>query len=74
MTTMPSSVTTRVLRAGCTAAIAATLAGCTLDATNPGPIQAAALDNPGALNSLVAGAGRDLSEACLLYTSPSPRD
>ncbi|MBK6487333.1 MAG: RagB/SusD family nutrient uptake outer membrane protein [Gemmatimonadetes bacterium] len=71
MTTMPSSVTTRVLRAGCTAAIAATLAGCTLDATNPGPIQAAALDNPGALNSLVAGAGRDLSEALnwVSYTS-----
>ncbi|MCC6770964.1 MAG: RagB/SusD family nutrient uptake outer membrane protein [Gemmatimonadaceae bacterium] len=68
---MPSSVTTRVLRAGCTAAIAATLAGCTLDATNPGPIQAAALDNAGALNSLVSGAGRDLSEALnwVSYTS-----
>lgn len=63
MTMTQSSVSTRALRAGCAAAIAAVLTGCTLDATNPGPIQAAALDNAGALNALVAGAGRDVSEA-----------
>ena len=39
------------------------ITSCTLDATNPGPIQAAALDAPSALNALVSGAGRDLSEA-----------
>ena len=36
---------------------------CTLEATNPGPIRADALTSPAALNSLVAGAGRDLAEA-----------
>jgi hypothetical protein len=37
----------RVVRAGLMASLAATLAGCTLDATNPGPIQADQLDRPG---------------------------
>ncbi len=41
----------------------AAISACTLEATNPGPIQADALNTPGALNSIVAGAGRDLSEA-----------
>ena len=44
------------------------LSACALEATNPGPIQADALNAPSALNSLVAGAGRDLSEA-LNYTA-----
>lgn len=53
----------RVLRAGLAASLAATLAGCTLDATNPGPIQADQLNNVGALSALVNGAGRDVAEA-----------
>jgi hypothetical protein len=53
----------RVVRAGLMASLAATLAGCTLDATNPGPIQADQLDNVGALSALVNGAGRDIAEA-----------
>jgi hypothetical protein len=44
------------------------LSACTLEATNPGPIQADALNAPSALNSIVAGAGRDLAEA-LNWTS-----
>ncbi len=39
------------------------VSACTLEATNPGPIQADALNTPGALNSIVSGAGRDLAEA-----------
>ncbi len=39
------------------------ISACTLEATNPGPIQADALNTPGALNSIVSGAGRDLAEA-----------
>ena len=46
----------------------ALLGACELKATNPGPIQADALNAPSALNSLVAGAGRDLAEA-LNWTS-----
>ncbi|WP_373060173.1 RagB/SusD family nutrient uptake outer membrane protein [Gemmatimonas sp.] len=43
--------------------VLAALSGCALDAVNPGPIRAEALNNPSALSSLVNGAGRDLSEA-----------
>jgi hypothetical protein len=53
-------------RVGTCAVSLALLAGlnaCALDALNPGPIQASALDNVGALNSIVSGSGRDLSEA-----------
>ena len=39
------------------------LSGCALDATNPGPIRAEALNSPSALSSLVNGSGRDLAEA-----------
>ena len=39
------------------------LAGCQLDVTNPGPIQAEALDDAKALTAVVNGAGRDLAEA-----------
>ncbi len=63
MTTTNSSAMSRALRSGLTVATAAALAGCTLDAVNPGPIQADALNNVGALSALVNGAGRDLSEA-----------
>lgn len=63
MTMTNSSAIARTLRAAITLAGAATFAGCTLDAVNPGPIQADALNNAGALSALVNGAGRDLSEA-----------
>lgn len=43
-------------------------AGCDLKVTNPGPIQAAFLDNSAALTAIVNGSGRDLSEA-LNYTA-----
>lgn len=38
------------------------LTACELDVNNPGPIQADALDQRGALTSVVNGAGRDLAE------------
>lgn len=68
MTMMHSSALTRLARTGLLATVVATAAGCTLEATNPGPIQATALDNVGALSALVNGSGRDLSEA-LNWTS-----
>ena len=40
-----------------------TLSACELKVTNPGPIQADALDDTKALTSVVNGAGRDLAEA-----------
>jgi len=36
---------------------------CELDVSNPGPIQAVALEDPKALTAVVNGAGRDLAEA-----------
>jgi hypothetical protein len=63
MTMTHSSALIRATRASLLALVAAVASGCTLEATNPGPIQAAALDNAGALGALVSGAGRDLSEA-----------
>ncbi len=61
MTSMTNSST--ITRAAAALALSAVLGGCTLDATNPGPIQADQLNNVGALSSLVNGAGRDLAEA-----------
>ena len=52
-----------VIRVVTPLALLALLASCALDATNPGPIQAEALNAPSALGSIVSGAGRDLSEA-----------
>lgn len=46
----------------------ALVAGCDLKVTNPGPVQAAFLNNPAALTAIVNGAGRDLGEA-LNYTA-----
>jgi hypothetical protein len=57
-----------VARAAAALVLSTALAGCTLDATNPGPIQADQLNNAGALSALINGAGRDLSEA-LNWTS-----
>ncbi|WP_373060147.1 RagB/SusD family nutrient uptake outer membrane protein [Gemmatimonas sp.] len=58
----------RVLRAVAPLCVIAALPGCALDAVNPGPIRAEALNSPTALSSLVNGTGRDLSEA-LNWTS-----
>ncbi len=58
----------RVLRVAAPLCLLAGLSGCALDAVNPGPIRAEALNSPSALPSLVSGAGRDLAEA-LNWTS-----
>jgi len=61
MTLMTNSST--MTRAIATLSIAALLGGCSLDAVNPGPIQADQLNNTSALSALINGTGRDLSEA-----------
>ena len=58
----------RVLRVAAPLCLLAGLSGCALDAVNPGPIRAEALNSPSALPSLVSGSGRDLAEA-LNWTS-----
>ena len=63
-TTMPR----RVLRVAAPLGVLLALSGCALDAVNPGPIRAEALNTPSALASLVNGSGRDLAEA-LNWTS-----
>ena len=45
------------------AALIAALSACELEVSNPGPVQADALEDPKALTSVVNGAGRDLAEA-----------
>jgi hypothetical protein len=45
------------------ALLAPLAAGCELQVTNPGPVQADFLETPAALASVVTGAGRDLAEA-----------
>ena len=60
MTIMTTSRT--IIRAAVPVALAATLAGCELDVTNPGPIQADQLDKATALASVVNGAGRETAE------------
>ena len=66
MTLMTNSST--IARATAAVVLTAAISGCTLDAVNPGPIQADQLNNVGALASLVNGTGRDLAEA-LNWTS-----
>jgi hypothetical protein len=63
MTTTISGTTVRAVPCLTALALAAALAGCQLDVTNPGPVQAEALEDPKALTSVVNGAGRDLAEA-----------
>ena len=63
MTMTNSSMLRRARRVSLSATVLVAITGCSLDATNPGPIQADALNNTGALGSLVSGAGRDLAEA-----------
>lgn len=53
----------RVLRVAAPLCVLAGLSGCALDAVNPGPIRAEALNTPSALSSLVNGTGRDLAES-----------
>lgn len=53
----------RVLRVAAPLCVVAGLSGCALDAVNPGPIRAEALNTPSALSSLVNGTGRDLAES-----------
>ena len=57
--TMPQ----RVLRGVAPLCVLAGVSGCALDAVNPGPIRAEALNTPSALSSLVNGSGRDLAES-----------
>lgn len=57
--TMPQ----RVLRVVAPLCVLAGVSGCALDAVNPGPIRAEALNSPAALSSLVNGSGRDLAES-----------
>lgn len=57
--TMPQ----RVLRVVAPLCVLAGVSGCALDAVNPGPIRAEALNTPSALSSLVNGSGRDLAES-----------
>jgi hypothetical protein len=66
MTTSPN-----LLRRLAPIAAIASLAGCALDATNPGPIQSEFLETRSALTAVVNGAGRDLAEALnwVAYTS-----
>jgi starch-binding outer membrane protein, SusD/RagB family len=45
------------------AALIAALSACELEVSNPGPVQADALEDPKALTAVVNGAGRDLAEA-----------
>ena len=63
MTNTTTSRSTQLALAAALLAASATLSGCDLNAVNPGPIRAEALNAPGALGSLVSGAGRDLAEA-----------
>ncbi len=63
---MTKTTTSRIARTTLVAAMlpsVALLSSCELSAVNPGPIRAEALNAPGALGSLVSGAGRDLAEA-----------
>jgi hypothetical protein len=53
----------RVLRVAAPLGVLLALSGCALDAVNPGPIRAEALNTPSALSSLVNGSGRDLAES-----------
>ena len=63
MTMTISGTTRRVVPCLTSIALVAALAACQLDVTNPGPVQAAALNDAKALPGIVNGAGRDLAEA-----------
>ena len=63
MTLTISGTTFRAVPCLTALCLSGVLAGCQLDVSNPGPIQAAALDDAKALTGVVNGAGRDLAEA-----------
>src|SRR5689334_16466936 len=63
MTTTISGTTVRAVPCLTSLVLAALLSACQLDVTNPGPIQADALNDPKAIPGVVNGAGRDLAEA-----------
>lgn len=58
-----STASARIRALSAALAVMVGVSACTLDAINPGPIQADALNTPGALSALVNGSGRDLAEA-----------
>jgi hypothetical protein len=62
-TTISSGTSARLASCLTLLSLGALLAGCQLDVTNPGPIQAEALEDAKALTAVVNGAGRDLAEA-----------
>ena len=63
MTMTISGTTVRVVLCASTLGFVALLSACELEVSNPGPIQADALEDPKALTAVVNGAGRDLAEA-----------
>ncbi len=63
MTPTISGTTFRAVPCLTSIGLIALLSGCQLDVTNPGPIQADALEDPKAVPGVVNGAGRDLAEA-----------
>ena len=63
MTMTISRTTLRVVSCASTLGFVALLSACELEVSNPGPIQAEALEDPKALTAVVNGAGRDLAEA-----------
>jgi hypothetical protein len=63
---MTMTISRTILRAVTWAAplgLVALLSACELEVTNPGPIQAASLDDPAALAAIVNGAGRNTADA-----------
>jgi hypothetical protein len=61
--TISSGTSLRIVSCLTSIGLAALVAGCQLDVTNPGPIQAEALEDAKALTAVINGAGRDLAEA-----------
>jgi hypothetical protein len=62
-TTISSGTSLRIASCLTSLGVSLLVAGCQLDVTNPGPIQAEALEDPKAVTAVVNGAGRDLAEA-----------
>jgi len=62
-TTISSGTSLRIASCLTSFGLVLLVTGCQLDVTNPGPIQAEALEDTKALGAVVNGAGRDLAEA-----------
>ena len=69
-TTISSGTSLRIASCLTSFGLVLLVTGCQLDVTNPGPIQAEALEDTKALGAVVNGAGRDLAEALnwVVYT------